>query len=194
MITETLKIQEESKFNPKKFVVWLFVIAIIMFFAGLTSAYIVRKAEGNWFNFNLPIQFTYSTITIVMSSFTLWLTKKSLLNENLRKIKIFLFLTISFGLLFCIFQYLGWKNMNLQNLYFSDDANGDKISASFIYVLSGLHVLHVLAGLIFLLVVFIKSLSNKITINNNLSLQTCSIYWHFIGIVWIYLFIFFNIT
>ncbi|MCC6721508.1 MAG: cytochrome c oxidase subunit 3 [Bacteroidia bacterium] len=194
MIAETLKIQEESKFNPKKFVVWLFVIAIIMFFAGLTSAYIVRKAEGNWFNFNLPIQFTYSTITIVMSSFTLWLTKKSLLNENLRNIKVFLFLTISFGLLFCIFQYLGWKNMNLQNLYFSDDANGDKISASFIYVLSGLHVLHVLAGLIFLLVVFIKSLSNKITINNNLSLQTCSIYWHFIGIVWIYLFIFFNIT
>lgn len=190
----TLSPTNDSKVNPKKFVLWLIIIAIIMFFAGLTSAYLVRKGEGNWLNFKLPAQFIYSTIAIILSSITLFWAKKSTESNNYSSIKIGLLLTLVLGLIFCYFQYTGWISMNLQNLYFSDDIDGDKISASFIYALTGLHVLHVFAGLIFTLVIFIKSILNKINSQNRSPIELCSIYWHFIGFVWIYLYIFFNIS
>lgn len=194
MRTAQIQYQEESKINPKKFVVWLFVIAIIMFFAGLTSAYIVRKGEGNWSDFNMPVHFIYSTIAIILSSIALWWAKHNTKNDNTKQIKIGLLFTLILGISFCIFQFYAWKNLVSQNLYFADNTNGDNISASFIYALTGLHVLHVLAGLVFLLIVFYKSLLNKISSNRIMVIEQLGIYWHFIGIVWIYLYLFFNLT
>ncbi|NUM32087.1 MAG: cytochrome c oxidase subunit 3 [Bacteroidetes bacterium] len=190
----TINSNDTTKVNPKKFVLWLIIIAIIMFFAGLTSAYLVRKGEGNWLNFKLPLEFILSTGVIILSSISLLFAKKASVNDKLSSIKIGLFITLILGLLFCYLQYLGWVNMNSQNLYFSYEENSDKISATFIYALSGLHVLHVLAGIIFIIAIFIKSIFNKINSHNLLPIELCSIYWHFIGIVWIYLFIFFNIS
>ena len=119
----TYKVKESDKVNPKKFVLWLIIVAIIMFFAGLTSAYLVRKAEGNWYNFKLPSQFIYSTIAIILSSVTLWWTKKYVKNDEFNFIKVGLFITLMLGILFCYFQYSGWKSMNMNNLYFTDDVN-----------------------------------------------------------------------
>ncbi len=182
---------DTKRVNPKKFALWLLIIAIIMLFAGLTSAFIVRMGEGNWYTFELPVQFLYGTITLIISSFTMLWGYRAAKNDELSQLKVALLLTFLLGLGFCYLQFLGWKAMNAMELFFADDINGDRVSASFIYALSGLHLAHLAGGLIFLLVQTIKSFFNKIHRKNLLSIDMCNTYWHFVGILWVYLYLFF---
>ncbi|MCB9252352.1 MAG: cytochrome c oxidase subunit 3 [Flavobacteriales bacterium] len=182
---------QSNAVHPKKFIVWLMIIAIIMLFAGLTSAYIVRMGEGNWYQFELPVQFLYSTITILLSSLTMIWAYRAAKKDEIKQVNMGLLLTFILGLGFCYLQFAGWKAMVSMNLYFSDVLHGDRISASFIYALSGLHLAHIIGGIIFIFILIIKSLQLKVHKKSLLSINMCNTYWHFVGILWVYLYLFF---
>ncbi len=182
---------DTNRVNPKKFALWLLIIAAIMLFAGLTSAYIVRMGEGNWYRFELPKTFLYSTITIVISSFTMWWAYRSAKKAEYAQLKMGLLVTLMLGFGFCYLQYLGWQALNQMGLFFADDVHGDRVSASFIYALSGLHLVHILGGIIFLIILTIRVFVTKATSTLLLSTNMCNTYWHFVGILWVYLYLFF---
>jgi len=169
-----------------KQLLWVGMGSIAMFFAGLTSAYIVRKAEGNWEEFILPEWFWYSTITIILSSVVLILAKQKIKKDK----SVFSLVSIVFvlGLLFAFFQLKGWEELTNQDVHLTGE--GSNVSGSFLYVLTLAHLVHLIGGLIALLVTAINAKRKKYSAVNYLGLEITSIYWHFLSILWIYLFCF----
>ena len=174
--------------NPRKFIVWLFIVTIVMLFAGLTSAYIVRQADGNWLRFKLPSVFWITSGIILLSSLSLQLAYQAAKKDNLSGIKIFLSITMILGILFLAGQYYSWVQLVNQDVFLVGNPSG-----SFIYILTGLHGLHLVSGLIFLLIMLIASFKFQVHSKNMVSMEMCLTYWHFLGGLWIYLFIFLNI-
>lgn len=168
-----------------KILLWIAMVSMVMLFAGLTSAYVVRKAEGNWIAFNLPKMFTLSTIVIIISSFTiqyaLYAVKKNLLNQ----VKWAVITTLALGIAFVFMQFYAWNVMVKNGIYFVGNPSG-----SFIYVLSGMHLLHLFGGIIAMIVISTKSLLEKYHPQNFLGLQLGAIFWHFLDLLWVYLFVF----
>jgi cytochrome c oxidase subunit 3 len=174
------------KNRPLKQLLWIGIGSISMFFAGLTSAYIVRKAEGNWTEFILPEWFWYSTITIVLSSILLILAKQKIKKDK----SVFGLVLIVFilGVLFSFFQLNGWEELTNQGVYLTGE--GSNVAGSFLYVLTLSHLVHLTGGLIALLVTSINAKRKKYNAANHLGLEITSIYWHFLSILWVYLFCF----
>ncbi|MGI8891990.1 MAG: cytochrome c oxidase subunit 3 [Bacteroidia bacterium] len=168
-----------------KIVLWIGIASIIMLFGGLTSAYIVRQAEGNWVLFELPVTFYISTALIILSSVTM-IWAFSALKRNKRNTSLLaLAITFFLGLGFMAFQFMSWDALVKQEIFFIGNPSG-----SFLYVISGLHLAHVIGGFIFLLVAMIKTYRGKYSANNLTGLSLCSTYWHFLDALWVYLFIF----
>ena len=174
--------------NAKKQLLWIGMGSILMFFAGLTSAYIVRKPEGNWLDFTLPEHFTVSTIIIVISSLVLFFVKSRLRNNN--SIFNILLAVLFLGFLFSFFQFKGWEQLISQGVYLTGE--GSNASGSFLYVLTVAHLVHLIGGVIALIYVTVNSRQNLYTINNCLALELTSVYWHFLAILWLFLFFLIN--
>jgi cytochrome c oxidase subunit III len=174
--------------NPRKFIVWLFIVSIVMLFASLTSAYIVRQADGNWLKFKLPEVFRITSAIILLSSVTMQMAYRAAKKDELGRLKLFLSLTMALGLLFVAGQYYSWVQLVNQNVFFAGNPAG-----SFVYVFTGLHAIHLLSGLIFLLIMLYGSIRYKVHSKNIVSMEMCTTYWHFLGGLWIYLFIFLNL-
>lgn len=180
-----------SKMHPKKFNLWLFNIGIVMLFSGLTSAYIVRKGDGNWFSFDLPPVFLYSTIIILLSSASMLYAYRSAKQDNISGLKMGLWLTIALGIGFTVSQFMGWMAMVDEGLYLTTPKEGDKVSASFVYVISFLHLAHIVAGLVFLSITTVRAYQLRVHRKSTLLIDMCNTYWHFIGLLWVYLYLFF---
>ncbi|MBF9253878.1 cytochrome c oxidase subunit 3 [Pontibacter sp. 172403-2] len=174
--------------HPLKFALWLIIISIIMMFAAFTSAYIVRRAEGNWLEFDLPSILALNSAIIVLSSITMQLAYFSAKKNNLGTLKMMLLLTVGLGTAFLIGQWYAWGDLVQNNIYFG--GSGANPAGSFIYVLTGVHGFHIITGLIFLLIVLASSLRYKIHSKKMLRIQLCTIYWHFLGGLWLYLYFF----
>jgi cytochrome c oxidase subunit III len=171
--------------NPKKFALWLFIGTVLMMFAALTSGYIVRQGEGDWFEFQLPSLFAVNTIIIVLSSIFMQWTYISAKKNNLEFVKLGIILTLIFGLAFLIAQFFAWGNLVDMGVYFVGNPSG-----SFLYVLTGLHGFHIISGIIFLLVVLFSTFKFKVHSKSLDKLEMCVTYWHFLGGLWIYLYLF----
>ncbi len=188
MSTE-FKIVEEPKkpisMNPKKFGMWLFIGSVVMLFAALTSAYIVRQAEGNWLYFELPTIFTISSIVIFLSSITMHGAYLSAKKDNLEMVKVLITITTVLGLVFLILQFEGWKDLVDKQVYLVGNPSG-----SFIYIITGLHGLHLISAIIFLLIVMISTYRYRVHSKNLAQMEMCVTYWHFLGGLWLYLFVF----
>jgi cytochrome c oxidase subunit 3 len=188
MSTE-FKIVEEPKkpisMNPKKFGMWLFIGSVVMLFAALTSAYIVRQAEGNWLYFELPTIFTISSIVIFLSSITMHGAYLSAKKDNLEMVKVLITITTVLGLVFLILQFEGWKDLVAKQVYLVGNPSG-----SFIYIITGLHGLHLISAIIFLLIVMISTYRYRVHSKNLAQMEMCVTYWHFLGGLWLYLFVF----
>ena len=155
---------ETRSVNPKVFTMWLFIVSIIMLFAAFTSAYLVRKAEGNWVEFEMPSLFSYSTGVLILSSISI---------------------TFVLGLLFLVMQFYGWIQLVEMNVFFVGNPSG-----SFVYVLSGLHGLHLVSGLIVLIFALVAAFRLKINAKQLTQIKICATYWHFLDALWLYLFVF----
>lgn len=187
----TTQLQEHTRrVNPKKFSLWLLLLGILMLFSGLTSAYIVRKGDGNWFDFELPPIFMYSTIIVLLSSVTMIWAFRAAKRDNITGIKIGLAATIILGIAFVISQYVGWLTLSDQGLHFVNPKYGDKVSASFLIAIAAIHLVHILAGIVYLIVMLINAFRFKIHKKNTLQISMCNTYWHFVGFLWVYLYMF----
>lgn len=178
--------EREPGVEPKKFVLWLLLVSSIMLFAGFTSAYIVRRGEGEWVVFELPIMFMLNTGIVVLSSVFMQWAYLSAKKDELNNTKIGLLVAIVLGTLFCVMQYWGWSQMVYNSIYFGF-ANP---SGSFVYVITGLHMAHVIIGVLYLVTVLIQTLRFKVHKKSIRAIAMCNTYWHFVGILWIYLYIF----
>lgn len=185
-----IKLVEQPKrplaMNAKKFALWLFMISVVMIFASLTSAYIVRQAEGNWKVFDLPFEMYVTTGILILSSVTMQWAYIAAKRDELEQVKLALSITSVLGLAFLVGQYYVWTLLVGQSVYFT----GGNPSESFLYVLTGVHGLHLISGLIFLLVVLSATFRYKVHSKNLNRLQMCVTYWHFLDILWVYLFLF----
>ena len=174
------------KNKTSKQLLWAGIMGIVMFFAGLTSAYIVRKAEGNWILFDLPISFLYSTVLIIFSSLFLIIAIRKIKSGG--NARVFIFSALFLGLLFTFLQWRGWEQLILKGIYFTGETSNP--SGSFFYVLTLAHLAHLIGGVIALFVVSVKSGRGIYTSTNYLGLELASIYWHFLTILWVYLYFF----
>jgi cytochrome c oxidase subunit 3 len=189
MVNQNVHIDEPRatlSMHPKKFALWLFIVSIVMLFAALTSAYIVKQSDGNWLSFKLPGIFAVTTLIILLSSGTMHLAYLAAKKDALDRVKWMLLVTVVLGLVFLVGQYLSWAKLVENNIYFvSNYASG-----SFIYVFTGLHALHLVSGIVFLLITFISSLRMNVHSKRLAQLEMCMTYWHFLGGLWVYLYLF----
>ncbi len=180
-----LKAAQQKAAKP---LLWVGIISIVMLFAGLTSAYVVRADNGNWLLFNLPSAFYLSTAVIITSSITLFFALQMAKKNNNKGIVVGLLATFVLGLIFSYLQYLGWSELYKNNIVFGGKSSN--ASGSFLYLITFLHLLHLFAGLISILITLKNSIKGKYSAQNTLGLELCSIYWHFLDILWVYLFLF----
>ncbi len=187
-----LRIVEEARkprsMNPKKFALWLFIVSVVMLFGAWTSAYIVKRGEPGWSSFELPIQFWLNTGIMLVSSVTMVWAHKAARRDDLGQAKLGLALTLALGVAFLIGQWMAWGEMVAMNQYFA--GSGSNSSSSFIYVLTGFHGLHIISGIIVVALALLATYRFKVHSKNMLRMELCSTYWHFLGGLWLYLFVF----
>lgn len=186
----TISNEAPNRIHPHKFTLWVAMGSIIMMFAGLTSAYIVKKNQSSWLEFDLPVVFMYSTLVIILSSVTIHLATKAFKAREMGRYRMLITVTAILGLLFMGLQVLGFMDLEARNIALTGARSNS--AASFLLVITGLHMLHVLGGVIALMVIFIKAYVSSVKNYSSLSIELVGIYWHFVDILWIYLFIFYN--
>ncbi len=185
---ENLQVEDRQNLKAKKFLMWLFVIASFMMFAALTSGFIVYT-EGNaerGIKVLLPKAFMYSTLIIIVSSLTMHMAYLSAKKLQFDKQKLYIVLTILLGIAFFFSQYSAWVVLYSSGAYFVNY----NASQSFIYVFTGAHLLHILAGIFMLIYALAGKIRNIPQVRNVFRLEVTSIFWHFIDILWIYLYVF----
>lgn len=171
--------------HPKKFALWLFMVTVVMVFAGLTSAYIVRQSEGNWLEFDLPAVFYYTSGIIIVSSIFLHWAYISAKKDNLTNLRVGMSIASILGLAFLIGQWYSFVALVDMDVYLVGNPAG-----SFLYIFTGLHALHLVSGVIFLIIVLISSFRYKVHSQSMVRMEMCVTYWHFLGGLWLYLFTF----
>ncbi len=182
--------QEKRQDLAKRMFMWLFILAMFMVFAGLTSAYLVKKHESSkWLSFSLPNIFTYNTIILLLSSLTIHYAYKSAKKKRYQGVILGLWLTTVLGVVFLTGQFLGWQALIKERIYLVGNVAG-----SFIYVLSGLHALHLVAGVIVVFVFAIRALLQRLSIEKPLTLELVATFWHALDFLWLYLFVFLQIN
>ena len=177
--------EQKKRIHPHKFTLWVGLASIVMMFAGLTSAYIVKRNQVNWVTFALPAVFWYSTAVIILSSITLWLAQTSFKNREMLKYRKLVIVTLILGVFFIVLQIIGFSQLWANGMTLT--AN---VSFSFLYIIVGLHALHLVGGIIALIVLFIRAFSSKIRNYDIVPVEVMSTYWHFVDFLWIYLLIF----
>ena len=181
----TIEPAETRSINPKVFTMWLFIVSIIMLFAAFTSAYLVRKAEGNWVEFEMPSLFSYSTGVLILSSISMHYSLLTAKKDQFNALRMSISITFVLGLLFLAMQFYGWIQLVEMNVYFVGNPSG-----SFVYVLSGLHGLHLVSGLIVLIFALVAAFRLRINAKQLTQIKICATYWHFLDALWLYLFVF----
>nr|WP_299589060.1 cytochrome c oxidase subunit 3 [Mucilaginibacter sp.] len=184
------QIQQEDKINlgAKKFTMWIFIFTSFMFFAALSSGFIVYSGgKGHGLNVQIPQPFLYSTLIIIISSITLFMASKAAKQLQIDKQRLYLWVTILLGVAFFAVQlYACYVLTYKMQIYFTDP----NASRTFLYVFCGMHLLHIIAGLLVLLNTVLATYKNIPQVKNIFKMEMASIFWHFLDIMWIYLYVF----
>lgn len=181
----TVAMEQKGRIHPYKFNLWVAIGSMVMMFAGLTSAYIVKRNQANWEDYQLPNEFLVSTVAIIFSSITMIFAKKAFVNRQMARYRKLILATLVLGIVFVILQVLGFERMWNMGL-----THNSTVSVSFLYVIVGFHAVHVLGGIIVLTVISLQAFSTKIKNYSSVSVDLAGIYWHFVDILWIYLLVF----
>ena len=178
-------VEQPISMHPKKFALWLFLVTVVMIFAALTSAYIVRQAEGNWLEYELPEIFWYTSGIVILSSIALQVAYYSAKKDNFIGLRLGMVLTVLLGIGFLIGQWYSWVALVDREVFFVGNPAG-----SFLYVFTGLHAVHLISGVIFLIIVLISTFRYKVHSQSMNTMEMATTYWHFLGGLWLYLFMF----
>lgn len=184
-----MEMEQKVKERTFKQMLWISMISMTMMFAGLTSAYVVSRAREDWVSFDLPSAFYLSTILILLSSLSFFLAKRSLLSGDHSRSNLFLGLTLVLGLAFVFYQFNGFNQLIEAGLYTTGPESN--VASSFLYVITGAHLLHIFAGIFVLIRVIYKNTQQRYTVEDHLGFTLGGIFWHFVDALWIYLFLFF---
>lgn len=182
------EISPEIREKNAKLLLYIAIGSMVMLFAGITSGYIVSKSGGTWLYFDLPVPFWFSTAIILLSSFTMKMAVNAVKSDKAGSVTGYLLATLVLGLVFAVLQFWGWSDMVSQKIFFAGKSSN--AAGSYLYVITGLHLAHLAGGLIALLVSYNKSLNQKYSAQNHSGLLLTSTYWHFLDILWVYLFLF----
>ncbi|MCW9038370.1 cytochrome c oxidase subunit 3 [Altibacter sp.] len=182
---------EDKKIRrAKKMMLWFGIISLSMSFAGLTSAYVVSKERPDWLtDFEIPNAFYISLVVILLSSVTMYLAKVNVGKEKNSLGMFLLVSTLLLGIGFVWLQFLGFSQIIENGYYFTGSES--TITTSFIYLVVLMHLAHIAMGLIALLVVIYNHYKLKYTGGKTLGVELAATFWHFVDILWIYLFLFF---
>ena len=181
-------VKKRQKLHPKEFLMWAFLVSVFMIFAGFTSGYIVRRADGNWLEFVLPTGFLWSTIVVLLSSASMQWAVHLARRDNLEKVKIAISITILLGVAFIFAQLNAYNQLVDMGLFLVGNP-----SSSFLYIITGMHALHIVSAIIVLLVIFANVFQYKVHSKSMMGIRLASIFWHFLGALWVYLYVFFLI-
>jgi len=186
---ELVGTQQRNKIHPHKFILWVAIASIVMMFAGLTSAFVVKSNLPGWKDIVMPKIFWFSTVAIVLSSVTVQAALRSFKQREMQRYRMLMALTSVLGVTFVVLQWLGFQSLWNQNIRFIGSAG----AGQFLYVIFGLHALHVLGGIMALIVLFIKAFFGKIKLYSSVPVEVAATYWHFVDLLWIYLLVFFMV-
>ena len=183
-------VTRRSRLHPLKMLMYIGLGSLVMMFIALTSAYIVRRASGNWLEFSIPTIFYVNTLVIVVSSLTLHAAYRAFKREAMGVYKGLLSLSFALGIAFVVLQFVGWQDLAAQGVPLKINPSGD-----FIYAISWLHALHVVGGLVALAVTLLVTFLRRVrkTPARQLRLELTLIYWHFVDVLWIYLIVFLSL-
>jgi cytochrome c oxidase subunit 3 len=184
-MTETVSTQRK-KIHPHKFTMWVGIGSIVMMFAGLTSAYIVKREQAEWTSVVVPGIFYYSTIVMLVSSLTVQMALKGFKERNMHLYRRLITLTALLGIAFIAMQIMGFLQLTRGGIKLEGAG-----AQAFLYIIFGLHAVHVLGGAIALLIMLIRAFSARIRNYNPVPVEVAATYWHFVDLLWVYLFIFF---
>jgi cytochrome c oxidase subunit 3 len=177
--------------RAKKMMLWFGIVSLGMSFAGFTSSYIVSRTRRDWLkDLELPQAFYFSLAIIILSSITIHFAKVSVKNEENRKGMLLLLFTFLLGVLFIWFQIRGFSEM-INNFGINFTGPTSNAKGTFIYLIVVVHLTHVIAALISVLVVIYNHYKQKYMNGKTLGLELAATFWHFVDILWIYLFLFF---
>ena len=177
-----------KKIHSHKFTMWVAIGSIVMMFAGLTSAFIVKSNQTNWVPVVIPKMFWLSAVVIIISSLTVQLSVRSFKQRAMNQYRMFIGVTLLLGVAFVVMQWLGFQDLWAQKITFRGAGAGQ-----FLYVIFGLHAIHVMGGIVALIVMFIKAFIGNTKLYSSVPVEVVAIYWHFVDVLWIYLLLFFLI-
>ncbi|MNX49546.1 Cytochrome c oxidase subunit 3 [compost metagenome] len=165
------------------------IVSMIMMFAGITSAFVVSKSRADWLkDFELPTAFFISTIAIIASSVTFHLAKRAIKKDNQTATTRFLLATLTLGIAFVVLQFVGFGQIVENGYYFTGAASS--ITTTFLYIVTVVHLLHLAGGLISLLIIIYNHFKQKYNSTQTLGIELGAMYWHFLDLLWVYLFLF----
>ena len=186
----TFEEEQERKGKTYKMLLWFGMISICMIFAGLTSAYVVSKSRPDWLkDFQLPNAFLFSTIAILVSSFTFYSALQTMKKGNRNQTTIFLLSTLFLGIGFIVLQFKGFGQVIENGFFFTGSESN--VTTSFLYISVLVHIAHLFGGIISLLVVIYNHYKQKYNSSQTLGIELSAMYWHFMDFIWVYLFLFF---
>lgn len=186
--TDQPAMQESKRIHPHKFTLWLALGSIVMMFAGMTSAYIVKRNQINWQGFELPTIFWYSTVTIVASSITIQFAVKAFKGRQMARYRQLIAVTAILGVSFIAMQWIGFNDLNARGIKLI--GIGSNVSGSFLFAITALHMAHVLGGIIAIFVLLGQAFRRSRRSYSVVPVDNMATYWHFVDGLWIYLFIF----
>lgn len=185
--------ENKNIFNARSFVIWLFIIASSMLFIAFSSAYWVHMSDGirnnAWVHLALPVHFWISAAIVAVSSVFMQLAYRAASKDDVYKVPSLLTITLVLGIAFIVSQYYGFRGL-MDMGYFFSNKNAGEISASFVYVIAGTHLVHILGGLVLVVVGIVRASRLQVHKKNMVFINICKTYWHFLGIVWIFLILF----
>jgi cytochrome c oxidase subunit 3 len=171
--------------HPQKFALWLFLISVVMIFVSLSSAYVVKKSVGDWVYIDFPSMFKITSVIIILSSVSMHFAYLSAKKNNIKSVRTGLAITGILAVLFVSGQFKAWDELIAGGFHFVGNP-----ASSFIYVFSGLHRVHLFGALVFLGVVLTNAFQFKVHSKSMLRIEMCTTFWHFLGGLWLYLYLF----
>ncbi len=180
---------KEKNDRAKKMMLWFGIASLVMGFAGWTSAYIVSSGREDWVKeLELPSYFYISTVIILISSITYIFAQNAVKSDKNKLALSWLLVTLILGVAFIIFQFSGFSQMVSQGYYFTGPTSNIKMS--YVFLIAMVHIVHVVAGMISLLVVMYNQYKEKYSSKEFLGISLGATFWHFLGILWVYLILF----
>lgn len=180
---------KEKNARAKKMMLWFGIVSLLMGFAGWTSAYIVSSTREDWSSdVPLPQAFLFSTIVIILSSISYMLAKKAVKDGQSDKATLMLWITLALGVVFVVLQFTGFSQMVADGYYFTGPTSSIKMS--YVFLIAMVHIVHVAAGMISLLVVLYNQTKGRYSTQEYLGVTLGATFWHFLDLLWVYLVLF----